>query len=245
MLLTRLAEHAGRIEGLPPPFYRIRSVRWAIRLQADGTPAAFTLADVAGSDQPAGQPMAVPYIWRSGQRPPAVLLADDLRYVTAYPKDDSEQACADAGRRNQDYVALVARWRDGAPDDPVAQAVASLFETGLHTKLNVPDTAKATDVAAIMVDGQWAHLRESAVAFWGIVARERKASAGKGICLVCGQSGSCCLIHVDAAGARSMRCRWVVLVRSRGCPAYQASSRITLMAVAAARCSRRVLARPR
>ena len=71
MLLTRLAEHASRAEGLPPPFYRIRPVRWAIRLQADGTPAAFTLADLAGSDQPAGQPLAVPYIYRSGRRPPA------------------------------------------------------------------------------------------------------------------------------------------------------------------------------
>lgn len=190
MLLTRLAEHARRAEGLPPPFYRIRPIRWAIRLSADGTPAVYSLADLAGGDQPSGQPMAVPYIYRSGQRPPAVLLADDLRYVMGYRNDDDpERVRAEADRRNQDYIALVARWRDSAPDDPAAQAVASFFERGLHAKLNVPGTAKATDVAAIMVDGQPAHERESAVRFWGSVARERKTSAGTGICLVCGQPG--------------------------------------------------------
>jgi CRISPR-associated protein (Cas_Csd1) len=155
MLLTRLTEHADRAVGLPPPFYRIRPVRWAIRLTADGTPAAYSLADLAGSDQPAGQPMAVPYIYRSGQRPPAALLADDLRYVTGYRDDgDSERICAEADRKNQDFISLVARWRDSAPDGPVAQAVASFFERGLHKKLNIPGTAKATDVAVIMVDGQ-------------------------------------------------------------------------------------------
>jgi CRISPR-associated protein Csd1 len=197
MLLTRLTEHADRAVGLPPPFYRIRPVRWAIRLTADGTPAAYSLAVLAGSDQPAGQPMAVPYIYRSGQRPPAALLADDLRYVTGYRDDgDSERVCAEADRKNQDFISLVARWRDSAPDGPVAQAVASFFERGLHKKLNIPGTAKATDVAVIMVDGQPAHERESAACFWSGVVRERKASAGKrkasastGICLVCGQPG--------------------------------------------------------
>jgi len=65
-----------------------------------------------------------------------------------------------------------------------------------------------------------------------------------GFGLVSPLRGSCCLIRCHAAGARLMRWRWVVRVRSRGLPAYQASSRITLMAVAAARCSRRVLPRP-
>jgi CRISPR-associated protein Csd1 len=190
MLLTRLAEHASRIDRLPPPFYRVRNVRWAIRIHADGTPASATLADRSASSTPAGEPMAVPYIYRSGIRPPAVLLVDDLRYVTAFQPDDSGPKRHDTGRRNGDYIALLNRWRDSAPADPAATAVLAFFENGHHRRLEIPEGAKPTDVAAIMVDGQWAHERESAVSFWGNVARERKASANAGICLVCGQPGT-------------------------------------------------------
>ena len=41
-------------------------------------------------------------------------------------------------------------------------AAASFFKAASTRKLNVPEAAKATDVAAIMVDGQWAHERQSA-----------------------------------------------------------------------------------
>ena len=188
MLLTRLAEYASRIDPIPP-FYRVRAVRWAIRIHADGTPASGTLADRSGSDNPAGEPMAVPYIYRSGLHPPPVLLVDDLRYLTAFHRGDSEREHSDADRRNGDYIALLDRWRQSAPADLAAGAVLAFFQSGDHRKLDIPEAAKPTDVAAIMVDGQWAHERESAVSFWGNVARERKASANAGICLVCGKTG--------------------------------------------------------
>jgi len=67
--------------------------------------------------------------------------------------------------------------------------VVSFFERGFHKKLNLED-AKPRDVAAIWVEGYgWAQEQESAIAFWGCVARERKASANTGICLACGQAG--------------------------------------------------------
>jgi CRISPR-associated protein Csd1 len=133
--------------------------------------------------------MAVPYIYRSGQRPPAVLLVDDLRYVAGFCPDDSGRDGADMDRRNRDFITLLARWRDSAPGDQVAAAVVAFFESGHHKRLVIPEAAKPTDVAAIMVDGQWAHERESAISFWGNVARERKASSKAGTCLVCGQPG--------------------------------------------------------
>ena len=49
----------------------------------------------------------------------------------------------------------------------------------------------------------------------------------------------------QAAVVRSSRWRWVVRVRSSGLLVHQASSRIRLIAAAAALCSRRVLSRPR
>jgi len=191
MLLTRLVEHAGRRDDLPPAFYRPRTIRWVIHLNEVGSPMTWRLGDLAGGDQPAGTSLAAPYIYRSGQRPPAVLLVDDLRYVLAYAGDKAtEREAAEAVRRNEDYIALLARWRDSAPDDLVAQAVMAFFGKGLHRKVDVPPEAKPTDVVAVMVGAdQWAHLRESAKAFWAQVARERKASAGTGICLVCGQVG--------------------------------------------------------
>jgi CRISPR-associated protein Csd1 len=191
MLLQRLAEYADRAgKDLPPPFYRVRTVRWGILLQS-GRPEICELAELSGADQPAGQPMPVPHISRSGVRPAAMLLADDLRYVTGFPANDSERARDDSDRRNEDYIALLTRWRDSVPDDPVAATVVSFFERGFHKRL-APQlkTAKHTDIAAIMVDGEWAHERRSAVGFWGDVARQRKASANAGLCLVCGKPGS-------------------------------------------------------
>lgn len=191
MLLQRLTEYASRAQdALPPPYYRPRSVRWVIRMWEDGTPASFTLHDLADDEHPAGTLMAVPYINRSGVRPPPMLLADGLSYVTGFAAGDTEPERSESGRKNREFTSLVCKWRDSAPDDPVAAAVASFFEGGLHATMAVPGTASAADVAGIMVNGQWAHDRPSAIAFWAEVALERKSSAGAGICLVCGTAGA-------------------------------------------------------
>jgi CRISPR-associated protein Csd1 len=70
----------------------------------------------------------------------------------------------------------------------VARDVLAFFDAGHHLRLTVPGDAKPSDLVAIMVAGEWAHLRESAISVWASVVRERKSSAaGDGICLVCGQ----------------------------------------------------------
>jgi CRISPR-associated protein Csd1 len=191
MLLQRLKEYAERSEGkLPAPYYRVRSIRWAIQLRDDGTPAVPTMTDRADDENPSGAPMPVPYIQRSGVRPPPMLLADDLRYVTRFGDDERDRSDSEPARKNQEFMALVARWRDGAPDDRVAGAVATFFERGLHLTVDPPPgTAKATDVVAIMVNGEWAHDRPSAKRLWASVARDRKSSASTGICLICGTVG--------------------------------------------------------
>jgi CRISPR-associated protein Csd1 len=188
MLLTRLAEHAAQRSDLPPSYYRPRTIRWVINITSAGTPAAPELQDQAGRNQPAGQPMPAPYVYRSGQRPPAALLVDTLQYVLSLHPADARYGEAETERRHRDYAALLARWRDGAPGDEVARAVAAFFGAGHHLGLTVPGDAKPTDLVAIMVAGEWAHLRESAISFWTSIVRERKSSAaGAGICLVCGQ----------------------------------------------------------
>ena len=192
MLLHRLTEYAGhaREQGrLPRPYYRARPVRWAIMLQPDGTPALSRPSDRSDGEHPLGEQMAVPYVNRSGVRPPPMLLADDLRYVIGFAAGDSERERCDSDRRNAEFTALVSEWRDSASDDPVAAAVASFFQRGLHRELRFPEeSAKATDVAAIMVGSEWAHERPSATAFWAQVVRGRKSSDATGLCLVCGQA---------------------------------------------------------
>ncbi|MGH3252222.1 MAG: type I-C CRISPR-associated protein Cas8c/Csd1, partial [Trebonia sp.] len=190
MLLQRLTEYAERArerEALPPPYYRLRPVRWVIQLQPDGTPAVLRMADRSDDKHPGGTQLAVPYVNRSGIRPPPMLLADDLRYVTGFAAGDSERERADSGRRNSEFISLVSAWRDSAPDDPVAVAVASFFERGLHRELqSPPESAKASDVTGIMVGSEWAHERPSAPTFWAGVVRGRKSSDLTGLCLVCG-----------------------------------------------------------
>jgi CRISPR-associated protein Csd1 len=192
MLLHRLAEHAGhaKTQGtLPPPYYRSRPVRWAILLNPDGTPAVPRLDDRSDAEHPSGRQLAVPYVNRSGVRPPPMLLADDLRYVLGFTADETERERGDCDRRNTEFITLVNAWRDSAPGDPAARAVASFYEHGFHRELqSPPDSAKPTDVTAIMVDAGWAHDRPSAAGFWARVVRDRKSSDAAGLCLVCGQA---------------------------------------------------------
>ena len=192
MLLQRLAERAEAARGegtLPPPYYRLRPVRWMIHLQADGTPALFRLVDRSDDEHPSGQQTAVPYVNRSGVRPPPMLLADDLRYVIGFAADNSEREQRESGRKNSEFIALVNAWRDSAPDDPVAAAVASFFDRGFHRKLQAPaDAAKATDVAVFLVGDRPAHDQPSAAAFWASVVRARKSTDATGQCLVCGMT---------------------------------------------------------
>jgi CRISPR-associated protein Csd1 len=192
MLLHRLAEYAERAKAegaLAPPYYRSRPVRWAIVLNPDGSPAVSRLGDRSDAEHPSGGHLAVPYVYRSGVRPPPMLLADDLRYVLGVTAGDSERERGDCDRRNAEFITLVNAWRDSAPGDPAAAAVASFYEHGFHRELQpLPDSAKPTDVAAIMVGAEWAHNRPSAAGFWAGVVRGRKSSDAVGLCLVCGQA---------------------------------------------------------
>lgn len=192
MLLQRLKEYADRSEELPPRNYRERPVRWAVLLRPDGTLAVPELHDRGDGDHPHGGPMAVPYAYRSGTRPPAMLLADDLRYVLDFQGADAGRSGSEPGFRNADFISLVMRLRDNASGDPAVQAVASFYERGLHHEVKVPgDIAKPTDVAAIWVEGEEGpvHARASAVEFWAGETRDRKSSASAGVCLVCGRHG--------------------------------------------------------
>ena len=144
MLLTRLAEHAAHRSDLPPPYYRNRAVRWVINIRSDGTPAAPELQDQAGSDQPAGQPLPAPYVYRSGQRPPAALLVDTLQYVLAV---HASRRRATTGRKPSDATATMPPcWHAGvtAPQEMRWPAPwLAFFDAGHHLRIKMPGRRQA------------------------------------------------------------------------------------------------------
>ena len=190
MLLTRLVEHAAKRSGLPAPFYRPRAVRWVIHLELDGRPRSPQLEDRGDPGNPAATQLAVPYVYRSGQRPPAMLLVDTLEYALQRPKRDDAKAAADAERRHQDFVDLIQRWHNDS-GDPIAAEIVRFYQSGAARGLAVPADAHPSDLVAFRVAGIWAHERPSARELWRQVVGERKrGSQSHGLCLVCGQAGA-------------------------------------------------------
>lgn len=188
MLIKQLAAHAGNREGLPPLYYRSRSVRWAIDLDAAGRPRGDRLVDLSTAESKSGVLLDTPYVQRSGTGSLPFLLTDTLQYVLGMPKDDSDKQVADAHRRAEDFAALVYRW---ARDEPLAAPVVAFLESGAASRIQIPDEAKPSDVVAFRTDRGWLHGLPSAVRVWGQIVRERKSTAaGQGICLSCGEPAS-------------------------------------------------------
>ncbi|RCG31427.1 type I-C CRISPR-associated protein Cas8c/Csd1 [Sphaerisporangium album] len=187
MLIKQLVEHARDRTDLPPPYYRNRSVRWAIDLDPQGRPRGNRLIDLSTAEAKAGQILATPYVQRSGTGSLPFLLTDTLQYALAVAKDDSGKQINDAQRRNADFIDLIDRW---AKDEPRAAPIATFFHSGAHARLAIPEEATVSDVVAIRTDDGWVHALPSAVGVWGSIVRARKSSGnGNGICLACGEPG--------------------------------------------------------
>ncbi|WP_304450668.1 type I-C CRISPR-associated protein Cas8c/Csd1 [Nocardiopsis sp. YSL2] len=196
MLLTRLVEHAPHLD-LPPVYYRHRRVRWVLSLDAQGRVKSVdsaghpTLGSLADGENRHGIELATPYIYRSGAKPPPMLLVDTLQYVLAMPVNDSDKAEAEAIRCNDAYIALLEQWFEHAPDESTAAAVLAFFRRQGHLNVTIPEDAKPSDTLALRVEGQWAHEADSASSVWRTVVAQRKGSdTGKGVCLACGQEGA-------------------------------------------------------
>lgn len=184
MLIKQLAAHADSRTDLPAPYYRVRNVRWAIDLAVSSNPR---LIDLSTTENKGGQPLATPYIQRSGTGSLPFLLTDTLQYVLGVAKDDSDKQLKEARRRNTDYVKLIQEW---AIDEPLAEPVVRFFVEGAHRRISIPETAKPSDVVAIRGEQGWLHDLPSAITTWGRIVRSRKSSSnGHGICLSCGEEG--------------------------------------------------------
>lgn len=190
MLLKRLTEQADqRDRDLPPPYYSRRVIHWYVELDDEGRVGSIEPRRLNAPGDREAVPSDCPYVYRSGQRPPATLLVDTLQYAIGLAKDDSDKQLQAAEARHAGYRDLIERWAQANPGDAAAQAVLRFVKAGGLGRLIPDEQAQPSDLFAIRVSGRWAHELPSAISFWRDVVRERKSSAGQGTCLVCGEVG--------------------------------------------------------
>ncbi|MFC4049057.1 type I-C CRISPR-associated protein Cas8c/Csd1 [Actinomadura syzygii] len=189
MLIGSLVDDVRRqgIGDRIPPYYRMRTVHWAIWIDQQGEGRLIPL--VNADDKP-GIPEICPSLTRTSGIAP-MLLVDTLEYVFAVAKEDTAKAQAGAERRNDAYLKLLADWRESTAD-PLARTVSEFFGQERHLDLlaELPESPQASELVAVMVGKTWAHRSTAAVDFWADVARARKGSGNEGICLACGKVGS-------------------------------------------------------
>lgn len=189
MLLQRLVEQAAHRTDLPPPYYSARTIHWYVQLDAAGRLGSIKLQRLNAAGTGDAIPIDAPYIYRSGQRPPAALLVDTLQYALGLPKDGTDKERSAAAERHASYRDLIEQWAAAYPDDATAKAVRDFVAGGGLARLAMPEDARSSDLFGFRVAGGWAHDRPSAWEFWARIARERKSGSATGLCLVCGNTG--------------------------------------------------------
>ncbi|AIA06578.1 type I-C CRISPR-associated protein Cas8c/Csd1 [Streptomyces noursei] len=196
MLLRCLAEYADRAEGLPPAYYRTKTIQWVLQVEADGTTARLHAQRRAkGSKEKPLQTLA-PDMYRSGKTPPPYLLVDTAQFVLGVPKTAadgtvSDTAIQEAERRRDEYAALLLSWAAEVPEDPGVQAVATFVSCGGLGRMKPPEgMAHSDNIAVMSPDSRWLHSLASAQKAWASWVRNRKADGGaRDVCLVCEQEG--------------------------------------------------------
>ncbi|MEV7213324.1 type I-C CRISPR-associated protein Cas8c/Csd1 [Kitasatospora cineracea] len=196
MLLQRLTEQAGRLEGLPPEFYRYRQIDWVLMVTTGG--AAPKLVDRRPPAKARADAVveAVPYVQRSGTKVPPFLVVDTAEFVLGRPRGatdeqgPAEKDVAEAARRRGEYLALLRRWAAEASDEPSAALVLDVLTRGVPADKSW-EGLEARHTVAVLVDGRWLHERASVRELWARVVRERKGAGGgqQELCLVCGEPG--------------------------------------------------------
>jgi len=189
MLLQRLVEYAGR-DGSLPRFHRERGFSWQLNLATNGELESDVPQELVETDTE-GRPRPVTHVVPTMVRTVGVaanLAADDAQYVLGWADEDSKP---DRVRQcHATFVELVKRWADSdaAQSDPVAQAVSAFYRDGHAVGVQRPPGCMAKSGVLIAVGGVPAYRAASVAAFWAEeVARRKGASAGRGLCLACGQ----------------------------------------------------------
>lgn len=189
MLLQRLVDYAQHHAGAAA-FHQDRVFTWQVNLDGEGRLRSRELQRLIDPDSTGPKPRGITHNSPDPGRTVGVaasLAADDIQYVLGWPDENTKtervQACHTA------FVELIKAWAASpqAQDDPVAAAVARFYRDGAATDVIRPEGFTAKDGVVISVDGHFAHLAPSVVAFWTEEVARRKGSGQHGVCLACGQ----------------------------------------------------------
>jgi CRISPR-associated protein Csd1 len=184
MLAEFTAIARARREELPPRYYTRRRVRFVV----SPAPGGWSIVPAGNGD---GIFLPVPTVYRSGAKPPPMLIADTALYVFGVPKDDTERDRRFSAARHADYVTLLGSFAAACPDDPVAAQLAAFahspFPAVLAGRLTELGGTSA-DLVAFSADGGYAHLTPAARDFWTAEVTRRKSTGTEAVCCICGQA---------------------------------------------------------
>jgi CRISPR-associated protein Csd1 len=183
VILQQLCDDSASIlgeEGLPPPMYSLKAIRWVLSLNSEGVLEGFI--PLGGGDKKAdkGEPRLAPHVTRSsGIRP--ILFADTPAYTLGL-SDPKAEAKFSA------YKEMVAQCAERTKL-PEVQAVRRFLESWTPDSSRVPPEMGASDLLTFRVDGVYPVDLPAVQSFWAASAYGEKKDANTGQCLICGLEG--------------------------------------------------------
>ena len=184
MLMQRLAELYNRVKDqVVPAGYKEHSIEWFIQLDEDGRYAGFVPTE--GDEGPLEAP--VPYLKRSGIRPPPYLLVDTPAYVLGLGLDkwDDEKVAP----RHEAFVGLVRDCAD-ACGHPAVEAVAAFLEQDVQAaRDDAPKELRSSDLIGFMVGTTRTYALPGVAEFWTekVTAELVEKAELECECLLCGR----------------------------------------------------------
>jgi CRISPR-associated protein Csd1 len=173
-------------QDLPPRYYTMRRVRFVI---SPGPSGSWSVSPAGDSD---GIFLPVPTVYRSGAKPPPMLIADTALYVLGVPKDDIAARQREAVARHGDYTALIDSFAKASHGDPIAAQLAAFVHSpfpGMLADRLTELGGNSSDLVTFIIDGVHAHQTSAARAFWAAEVARRKSSGVEAVCCVCGGTG--------------------------------------------------------
>jgi CRISPR-associated protein Csd1 len=171
---------------LPPRYYTKRRVRFII---SPGPSAGWSVTAAGDGD---GIFLPVPTVYRSGAKPPPMLIADTALYVLGVPKDNTAAGQRESAARHGDYTALIDSLAQASPGDPIAAQLAAFVHSpfpGVLASRLTDLGGTSSDLVTFVVDGVHAHETPAARAFWAAEVARRKGTGVEAVCCVCGGTG--------------------------------------------------------
>ncbi|KAA5837941.1 type I-C CRISPR-associated protein Cas8c/Csd1 [Saccharopolyspora hirsuta] len=186
MLLQRLVDYA-RANNVGQAFHKEREFTWRLELSSTGAaPELVGIREPNARGKLAGQRHVTPAVTRT-VGVAAQLGADDVQYVLGW--GDEKTKPTRVAQCHEEFVALISRWAQCSPEDPVAEVVRKFYASGGVSRLIRPEAIGAKEGVLIAVDGIPVIKQDSLVRFWADEVAARKGGGTSGVCLVCGNVG--------------------------------------------------------